>query len=511
MPWQDFEIVGFMPDRAQNIAGCLFNSTDGTQTYGIYPTKKGFKAGPFPESQSTVGGTSGALDSLSLGSAIVYKTAGTTRVFIGTAAKLWEWDSATTITDRSDTAYSATATNSWSFTQFGDITLAVNPGNIIRQINSGAAFAAVGAAPTPKASIIVTCGPVSAPFVMAFDYDDGTNQYRDGWFNSGISDATSGVAAWTTGTNGCANGRLLDDLPGPILAAIPYRDGVLAWKQRGMYRGSYGTALATGWSWERVSSDIGCLGKNMCVRLEDSIYWADMNGLWQYDGSFPRRMNGDVHQWWSKQARNVISSSNRHLARTVWDARRRNLWFMLPSLGTSNTNNTGGLVYHLDSQLWAPTFEMANTGGTVKVYDFIGLYDSGLYGAAVLADKKMGLVNYGSASGATGGPAASVMTFGVIGDNINTPLCTGFRPLILDSALTTTTIAQMVVYSGATWREDMTGLTNTTTFTVNGAQLWYDGKASDRFLQLALQFTAGNEVEIAAKGCKINLGGAGKQ
>jgi hypothetical protein len=509
MGWQEFEIVGFMPDRVQNVPGCLFNSVDGTQTYGMYPTKKGFRNGPYPESTSTVGGTSGAIDTLPVGSALVYKTSGASRVFVGTAAKLWEWDGSTTITDRSDTTYSATATNSWSFTQFGDVTLATNLGDILRYINAGSTFAMVGVAPVPKASIIVTCGPVSAPFVMAFDYNDGTNAYRDGWINSGMSDAISGVAAWTPGTNGCANGRLLDDLPGPILAAIPYRDGVIAWKQRGMYRGSYGTALATGWSWERVSSDIGCLGKNACVRVEDSLYWSDLNGLWQYDGSFPRRMLGDVHQWWSAQARNRIGTTSRHLARTVWDRRRRNLWFMLPSLGTGNTNNTGGVVHHIDSQLWAPVFEMANTAGTTKVYEFIGLYDEGQYGAAVMADKKLGLVNY-TASGSLG-PASAVMTFGVIGDNLSMPLCTGFRPLILDSALTTTTIAQMLVTSGATWREDMTGLTNTSTFTVNGAQNWFNGKASDRFLQIAFSLTANNDVEIAAKGNKIDLIEAGKK
>lgn len=214
MPWQDYTIIGHMPDLATNIPGIIALGGN------LYPTARGFANGPFPREDSTTGGTSGAMDSDSLGGAVVYKTNGTQRIFAGTAAKLWEYDGSVTITDRSDTTYSATTTNTWSFCQFGDITLAANLGDRLRQINAAATFASVGAAPVPKASIIVTCGPTSAPFVMALDYDDGTNAYRDGWFNSGLSDATSGVAAWTTGTNGCANGRLLDDIPGPIWKSV---------------------------------------------------------------------------------------------------------------------------------------------------------------------------------------------------------------------------------------------------------------------------------------------------
>ena len=507
MPWEDFQIVGFVPDLPSNISGSIFCSVLGQFSYGMYPTAKGFRCGPTPETLSSVGGTSGALDTVSLGSAIVYQTDGTARVFIGTAAKLWEWNGSSTITDRSGTAYSATATNTWSFTQFGDITLAVNRGNFLQQINAGSAFAAVGAAPVPKASIAVTCGPVSAPFVMVFDFDDGTHNYRDGWFNSAISNPyTSAAASWTTGTSQCAQGRLIDDLPGQILGAAPYRDQVIVWKRKGMYIGDYGTKIETGWSWERRSHDIGILGKNCVVSVEDMLYWADEDGLWLYDGSYPRRIPGHCQKWWSELVIRLGANTDafRHLARVVWDSKRRNIWFMLAD--SNSQAQTSGLVYHVDSQLWFPVYTIHNTANTATVYEFIGPLQS-KWGAFIGKDKKLGLINYEDFQ--TGGPSSALITFGVIGDNVNQYVMSGLRPLILRTGLGATTVSAANVASDEFWRDNMTSMANNQTFTANGAKLHLDGMAAGRFLQPAIQFTAGNDMEMSAKGGKINLKAAG--
>lgn len=411
MPWQDYKLVGFAPDLPVTTPGYL------TQTTNCVPTDRGIGSQPW----ITVDSTS-ALDTVSLGGALVSKTDGTQRLFAGTAAKLWETNAVPAtgaLTDRSGAAYAATATDTWSFTQFGDVTLAANRQNIIQQINAGATFAAVGAAPCPKASILVTCGPTSAPFVMAFDFDDGTNAYRDGWFNSGLSDPTSGVGAWTTGTNQCAQGRLLDDIPGPITAAIKFRDGVIAWKRTGMYLGRYDGPPVI-WSWQRISSDVGCIGKNACVMANDVIYWADDSGIWMFDGSYPRPVPGAVQKWWSDTVVTANpSTASRNYYKVLWDKPKHIIWFLsgvsTPSIGVGLSFNTvSGLWGHVVS---GPFTNNADTTPAIEM--FSARYFS------VVGSNKIGSAHWG-ASGSE--PGISSFVGWVFSDRVNTPIIKGIRP-----------------------------------------------------------------------------------
>lgn len=509
MSWEDFEIQGFMPDLPQNIAGAVFEDANltGLYSYGWYPTASGLHNGPWPEVVTTTGGTSGALDTVSLGSKILYKTDGSSRIIIGTAAKLWEYDGSVTITDRSGGVMLATATDSWSHTMFGDTTLSINRQDFLQKSTTGA-FSAVGSAPVPKASIIVTCGPVSAPFAMVFDYNDGTNTYRDGWINSAISDpTTSAAASWTAGTNGCANGRLLDDLPGPITAAIAYRDGVIAFKPSGMYLGSYDTRLSAAWSWERISRDIGCLGKNCVVGFDDVVYFADSNGLFMYDGAYPRRLPGYVHRWWANMvySNNVKSAALRHLAKLVWDKKRRNVWFLTPD---NSNNNTLGLVYNVDSQKWMPVTSFVNVGATATASDVIGYVDSstGIF-VAVMSNKKIGYLWFEAGSS---NPPVSALTFAAIGSNSGKIQMNGLRLVPITATASSAAVSSAFVVQGGYWRQSL-GVAggSTKTFTANGANLQLDGTASERFLQPGVAFAAGVDIEIAYSGGKINLRRAG--
>jgi hypothetical protein len=264
----------------------------------------------------------------------------------------------------------------------------------------------------------------------------------------------------------------------------------------------------TGWSWERRAHDVGALGKNCAVSVEDMVYWADENGLWMFDGSYPRRIPGHVHNWWREQVAELGGTADkRHLARVVWDSKRRNIWFMLAD--DSSSAQTTGLVYHVDSQLWFPVYTIENTGGTVTVFEFVGVLNAsggGGLGVYVGVNRKMGNITYDDSFG---GPALSAMTFGVLGDNIHQYTMTGFRPVILRTSLGQSTISACSVGSGAFWRDAMTSMTYNTSFTPNGEKLHLDGTVSERFLQPALSFTADNAMEIAAKGGKINLQPAG--
>lgn len=336
MAWKDVQMIGFSPDLPNTTQGIVIASDR------AMPTDRGIGNTLRMTEDST------ALNGASMGGASVFKTDGTQRIFVGTATKLYELSAPTptTPTDRSDTAYSASTTNTWAFAQFGDVTLAINKGNILRFIAGGAAFAAVGAAPVPKASCITVCGPVSAPVVMVADYDDGTNNYRDGWFASSLADYTG----WVTGNTECVNGRLLDDVPGPITALIGFRDEVVAFKRTGMYLGTY-IGAPTIWQWRRLSSDIGCVGKNAVVKANDILYWADEAGVWQFDGSYPQLIRGAVHSYWAKKTASNLASSaiNANYYKVIWDKPKHVLHVLG---GTTSPSIPFGMSWNSVSGMW---------------------------------------------------------------------------------------------------------------------------------------------------------------
>lgn len=423
--WKDIPLLGFVPDLPPTTEGAV------TRTQYLVPTDLGF--GPMP---MLTEGASTALNSQSLGGAVVSQTNATMRVFVGTASKMYEFSTTGgSITDRSDTAYAATTTDTWSITQFGDVTLFANKQNILRQINAGGALAAVGIAPTPKAAIIVTVGPVSGPVVMAFDYDDGTNNYRDGWFASGLTNPLN-VTGWTTGVNECSNGRLLDDIPGPVTAAIAYRDDVIAWKRTGMYLGTYTGDASKPWAWRRISSDIGCIGKNCVTRANDIIYWGDDSGIWSYDGSYPRMVPGQIHNYWSKAVLTYATTdANRNFFRAVWDKPRHLLWMFA---GSSGPAVEIGMSWNSVSGLWAQHDLVAglnalnnftNAAETVHVVELF----NARYG--VTQNNKLALLAWG----ANGTEPHSAWIFGwSITNFVNPPILNGLRPHWLSSTGTGT-------------------------------------------------------------------------
>ncbi len=306
----------------------------------MIPTPKGFTPGP--TYQAGAGHTS--LGAPSLGTFAARQNNSTRRWFVGTATKLWESDnSGNSLTDRSATTYHAVdPTQTWSFCQFGDVTLASNKGDAIQQINAGGAFAAIANA--PKASIIINAGPATAPFVLAFNYNDGTD-HPNGLFNSGLADYTG----WTVGTNQCATLQAYEP-SGAFVAAIAYRDGAIAFKENSMFEVIYSAVAATpGWSFRRIASDIGCCGKNMCVNVNDTIYFADKHGLWMYDGSYPKKLPGFIHDYWAQQVRTGLITD---ACQMRFDAERHNLW--VSQTENAITNQPGQwLVWNQLSGLWA--------------------------------------------------------------------------------------------------------------------------------------------------------------
>lgn len=404
MAWKKFPCLGFQSDLPVTTPGYL-SSTD-----HCVPTDRGIGAAPSATEDSTT-----ALNGASMGGGMVTQLDDTQYCVIGTATKLYSTNTPTptTLTDRSGFAYAASTSNSWMVTQFGNVTLAANRGDFLQFSVLPANFASVGAAPVPKASIVITAGPTTAPFVMVGDYDDGVNADKDGWKCSALADYTNWTASMATQS---AFGRLLDGVPGRITAMLPYRDGVLAWKRTGMYLGSY-TGPPNIWSWQRISSDVGCIGKNACVEANDIVYFADEAGVWMFDGSYPRPI-GPVSKWWANSCVIPYAAifSNRNFVKVIWDKPRHLIWFL-----TSNMSSIFlGLAYNTVSKLWTMTGlnPITGNGGGIIAAELIAPRF-----ITTLTANKIGTVAYAQSA-----PEQSLFYSWLFSDTTNNPLIRGVRP-----------------------------------------------------------------------------------
>jgi len=330
----EYPILGFAPDLPQDMQGVLTSSAQ------IVPTERGIASSPY--SPTALGSF---VTGNPCGGAYFTKIDGTTRVFLGVNTKIYEWT--TSAVDRSGAAYNASISQTWSFAQFGDVSLAINKGDVLQASTTGN-FAAVSGA--PKGSIVITPGEPNFQFAMVFDYDDGTNNFGDGIFWS----AGSNYADWTPSiATQCGNVRLTDR-NGAFTAAIPFRDGVLAFKANATYLGQYVGGSAV-WSWQRIATGIGCIGKDAVCAVEDAIYFADSGGVWIYDGSYPRPCPGFVHKWLADR----IATS----ARLTYDKGKHQLWLRYSDNGFGVGNH---LVYNTRAERWTQHAGIASSDGSVN-------------------------------------------------------------------------------------------------------------------------------------------------
>jgi len=437
MAFPRYRVLGFAPDADPTTPGAL------PVTVQCLPTPRGIGNG-----HSITFKANTLLNHASLGGCVVTQTTGTQRAFTGDQTDIQEI-TGFTVTIRSTAGFHATTTDAWSFAQFGDVTLAVNKQDTLQELNAGTDFAAVSGA--PKASIVIAPSLPNAQFAMLFDYNDGTNNYQDGIFWSALGDYTG----WTPSiATQCGNIRLTD-LGGIFTAAIPYRDGVVAFKNRGMYLGQY-VGGSTMWEWTRVSADVGCIGKNAVVEADDVLYFADAYGLWMYDGSFPRRMRGQLHNWWAAQAGQFAGNKPAtNFIRATWDKPNHRLYF---SYGGTQGNSSDYIVFNVLSQLWTwhGLIGTAPSGGGESVCELLdGTYATSTTGGRLVQPSTSG-----------GAASAALIGMHTLGDAQNMTVLQSVRPEWFTSgAESSTTWAGLALKSGAQIKDAAADFTDTPTTT----------------------------------------------
>lgn len=250
-----------------------------TATY-VIPFNGGYRTSMAAEAS----GYNTALAANCIGARAVKNDAGTVRAFFGAAAAIYEADGASGWTDRSRGGGYTSGSNRWWFSQgiAANEVIACNYADEM-QVSTGAAFSNLTNA--PKARIVVA----QSEALLAMYYNDGT-AYTNGIKISDRGNSTT----WTPAASNEATAVRLVESPGEIVAGAALNDEVIAWKRRSMYVGRYTGDSADPWQFNLKSNYIGCLGLEAWVATPAGIIFASENGVYIYDGSFPRQIDGGL-------------------------------------------------------------------------------------------------------------------------------------------------------------------------------------------------------------------------
>lgn len=320
-------IVGFAPDADPCTPGVL------TGCSNLVPFESGFKGAPSPVSVAVA-----ALAAPCRGAVVATQLAGTRRIFAGTQTALYEL-AGTTWTDRSKVGgYTGSTESRWSFCQFGDTTIASNLVDAMQSSASGV-FADVPTA--PKAKIVVSA---SNNFVLAFHTNEGTfGVSPDRWWNCAQSDQTN----WTPALGGPTTGRLVA-VEGAIQAGLALGDYVVAYKERGIFLGSFVGGDAQ-WAWTLIPGEgAGAVGQEAVCDIGGVHFLVSADDFWLFDGTRPVSIGeGVVRTWFAENADPIY----RFKTQATFDKKNSLVRVNFPSR-TSGGVIDRTLVYHTKRQRW---------------------------------------------------------------------------------------------------------------------------------------------------------------
>lgn len=321
------ELIGFSPDANPTLPGVVVACSN------LIPYVNGMQSAPTGVSPSGVP----ALAAECIGAAVVTKLDDTRRIFAGTTTSLYELSGGAWV-GVSGGVYTGGADTRWSFTQFGDSTLASNLADYIQRSNGSGAFATIATA--PKAKIIFSVGS----FVMALNTNDATYGVSpDRWWCSATFDDTS----WTPSITTLATTGRLVSTPGQITAGGRLGEYAVAYKEKAIYLGQF-VGAPSAWDWIQVpGGEAGCIGQNAWCDVGGSHFFVGQDNIWIFDGSRPKPIGvGQVRQWF-------YSNSNpnyRYKTQCVFDRQNNVVWMYYCS--TSSTTLDKALVYHVAKGIW---------------------------------------------------------------------------------------------------------------------------------------------------------------
>lgn len=242
--------------------------------HGAYHAAWAFAAPLDPSPPASAGSSPGT----NLAAVCMQRIDGTRDYYVGTTTKLWQNVSATW-TDRSvGGGYSAT---DWCFAQFGNYALATNGTDQIqvRDATTANAFANLGGSPPSTAKILV----VQSNIVVAFNINSGAHC----WASSDVANH----AEWAAGE--AVTSTPILQRPGPITAAIAFRDEIIVFKKSSIYRMRY-VGAPVYWTVDLVADGIGADDKDSVLACGDLLLFGGSFGNYIFDGASFRPVDADT-------------------------------------------------------------------------------------------------------------------------------------------------------------------------------------------------------------------------
>ena len=284
-----------------------------------------------------------------LGGALVRNTAGAGRMYAGTRVGLYEWNAGgASWTDRDGgTTYSTQTAGFWCFAQFGDACIAAN-GHSVLQAATGGNFADIAGAPRAK---------------IVFEHENALIALNavgntDGWYRSDTGDYTQWSA---NASNGVDSGDLYGGIGGPITAGCSWQNLAIAWKASAMYGGIRVDDVDEIIRWQKISSDVGCVGQYAHIATEVGIIFVSDRDILLFDGSKPRSIADKVRRSFLR-----ASYGNRAGIFLTHDESERCVYFWIPVAGSAYP--VAAYVYNYKTGKWG---YLSGISESVNVHSYL--------------------------------------------------------------------------------------------------------------------------------------------
>jgi hypothetical protein len=324
----------------------------------------------------------------------------------------------------------------WTFTNFGTVMIGAEGGEVLQAPSPNVPYALhtlplISTGPTkatPIAGAPTCCIVTSAErFVLAFNGRGGDG---DTWNCSARDDHTS----WTLSpATLAAQGRLVEPY-GPITAALPMGNDVIAYKSAGAVRGRFVPGDAEVWKWARLPVRIGAASPRAACQLPDGRH-AVMNAesCWIFDGTQAVDvLAGKARDWFQLNAANT-SYQYGGMA-TVYDGITNSVWFTFRQ--PNEVLATYALVYHLSTGklglVALPADLIVETGDIYGGYSTVrtpGYFESNTHRMLAFGNVTVsgGTISTASAQGGPSYPVPVYITTGDTGDPFDLIDVTGVK------------------------------------------------------------------------------------
>ena len=257
----------WLPDQPEHLNQGIITAEN------VLPAAVGYRS--FPE---FVQYSSATADSKIRGIFAAKDNAGNVKLFAGDAAKLYEFNAATSalgdVSKAGTPAYDLTNDERWRFVQFGEYVIAAGgAGEELQkwQLGTDTAFSNLGGSP-PKADFIT----VVRDFIWTGNIDEGSGRvpYRVRW--SGFN----AIDSWTAGTDQSD----FQDLPdsGAVMVLVGGEYCTIL-TERAIFRATY-SGLPLVFQFDKVESQRGCSIKGSVCNVGSNVFFYSNDGFYLFNG-----------------------------------------------------------------------------------------------------------------------------------------------------------------------------------------------------------------------------------